>query len=132
MRLANLFVRSLVGLFLPPFCVVDLETSNDFDVSCRRAYDAKQTAYRTWCRARSSNHYIRFVLARAEAQRVYGAARESHNEYIRNTLSTLPVHISGGRHLKARSFVRSRLFRLSGGPEKSLYSSGPGCLRMES
>ena len=27
-----------------------------FDGSCRRAYDAKQTAYRAWCRARSADH----------------------------------------------------------------------------
>ena len=39
-----------------------------------------------WCRARSADHCGRFVLARAEAQRVYGAARESHNERTRNTL----------------------------------------------
>ena len=53
-----------------------------FDASCRRAYKAKQTAYHAWCRARSADHCGRFVLARAEAQMVYGAAKESH----RNTL----------------------------------------------
>ena len=57
-----------------------------FDDSCKRVYDAKQTAYHAWCRARSADHWGRFVLARAEAQRVYGAARESHNERTRNTL----------------------------------------------
>ena len=57
-----------------------------FVASCRRAYDAKQTAYSAWCRARSADHWGRFVLARAEAQRAYGAARESHNEGTRNTL----------------------------------------------
>ena len=59
-----------MGMFLPLFCVIDLETSNG-DASCRIAYDAKQTA----CRASSR-----------EAQRAYGAARESHNERSMNTL----------------------------------------------
>ena len=51
-----------------------------FDASCQRAYDAKQTAYHVWCGARSVDHWGRFMLARAEAQKVYGAARESHNQ----------------------------------------------------
>ena len=59
-----------------------------FDTSSRRAYHAKQTAYRAWCRARNTEHWGKFVLARAEAQRVYGAARESHNERTRNTLKS--------------------------------------------
>ena len=37
-------------------------------------------------RARNTEHWGQFVLARAKAQRVYGAARESHNEGTRNTL----------------------------------------------
>ena len=42
----------------------------------RRTYDAKQIAYRAWCRARNDEHWGHFVLAHAEAQTVYGAARE--------------------------------------------------------
>ena len=38
------------------------------------------------CRARSADHCDLFVLARAEAQRVYGAARESLSERTSNTL----------------------------------------------
>ena len=57
-----------------------------FDASCWRAHDAKRTAYRVWCRACSADHWVRFVLARAQAKRVYSAARESHNERTRNTL----------------------------------------------
>ena len=57
-----------------------------FDANCRRAYDAKQTAYRAWCRARNAEHWGRFLLVRAEAQSAYGAAKESHNELTRNTL----------------------------------------------
>ena len=57
-----------------------------FDASCWRAYDAKQTAYRAWCRSRNEEHFGQFVLALAEAPRGYGAARESHNERTRNTM----------------------------------------------
>ena len=57
-----------------------------FDESCWRSYDANQTAYRTWCRARNAEHLGQFFLARAEAQRVYGAERESYSELTRNTL----------------------------------------------
>ena len=57
-----------------------------FDDSCRRAYDDKQIAYRAWCRARNAEHWGPFVLARAEAQRIYGAERESHNECTRKPL----------------------------------------------
>ena len=46
-----------------------------FDASCRRANDAKQTAYHGWCIARNADHWGQFLLARAEAQKVYGAAR---------------------------------------------------------
>ena len=49
---------------------------NWFDASRQRSYDAEQTAYRG--RARRADHWGRFFfLARAEAQRVYGAARKS-------------------------------------------------------
>ena len=57
-----------------------------FDASCWRVYDAKKTAYHAWCRARSVDHCGRFVLVRAEAQKVYGVAKESCNERTRNTL----------------------------------------------
>ena len=57
-----------------------------FDASCRRAYDATQTAYRAWCRAYNAQYCGQFVLTCAEAQSVYGAARQSLNECTRNTL----------------------------------------------
>ena len=59
----------------------DLKTSNDL---IRRAYDDQQTAYCVFCRARNADHWGRLVLAHAEAQRVYCAARESHNKPTRN------------------------------------------------
>ena len=69
-----------------------------FDASCRRTHDAKQTAYRAWCRARNAEYCRQFVLGRAEAQWVHCAARESHNERTRNTLKLPSSHMSGGRH----------------------------------
>ena len=63
-------------MFLPLFCVVDLETSNGL----------MPAAGELMLRARNAEHCGQFVLARAEAQRVCGAARESHNERTRNTL----------------------------------------------
>ena len=88
MRSTELMVRSF-GKLVPT--TVLRSRSGDkqwFDASCRRAYNRhdKQTAYHAWCTARSADHLGRFVLARAEAQRVYGAARESHNERTRSTL----------------------------------------------
>ena len=56
-----------------------------FDASCWRAYNGKQTAYCAWWRARSADHWGQFVLACAEAQMAYSAAKESHNEWTRNT-----------------------------------------------
>ena len=112
-------MRSLVGMFLLLFCVVDLEKSNAWcDVSCRRAYDAKQTTYHVWFRAPNATHMGQFVLARAEAQRVYGAARESHNEPHRNTLK--------------HSICSDKLWESLTGPifgmEPSIPSTtGPGC-----
>ena len=64
-------------------------TSGDkqwFYASCRRAHDAKQTAYCAWCGARNADHWGRFMLACAQAQRIYCAASKSHNERTRNTL----------------------------------------------
>ena len=44
--------------------------------SCQRVNDAQQTAYCAWYRAHIADHWGRCVLACAEAQRVYDAARE--------------------------------------------------------
>ena len=89
-----------------------------FDASCRRAYDANQTAYRAWCRARRANHWGRFVLARAEAQRVYCVERDSHNERTRNTLKHSTFSHKWLGTLKGSIFsVNIFLFLFSGGPE---------------
>ena len=64
----NAFDRAIVevtGRFVPTTVLCSLSGDKQwFDASCRRAYDAKQTAYRAWCRARSADHCCRFVLAR--------------------------------------------------------------------
>ena len=78
-------MRSLVGMFLPLFCVVDLETSNSLMPAARELM-ILQTAYRAWCRTCNAEFWGQFVLARAAAQRVYGATRELHNERTRNAL----------------------------------------------
>ena len=59
-----------------------------FDSNCRRAYDAKQTAYRAWSRERGADLWNQFVHSRTEAQRVYGVAMASHNERARRTLTS--------------------------------------------
>ena len=69
-----------------------------FDASCRRAYDAKHTAYRAWCSARNAEHRGQFVLARARprwSMVLHDSCIMSAPGILRNTPS---VHISGGRH----------------------------------
>ena len=90
-----------------------------FDARCRRAYDAKQTAYRAWCRARNAENWGQFALARAEAQRVYGAARESHNESTRNTLKDSTYSRKWEETLKGSIF----------GVKPSCYSCSQGARR---
>ena len=52
----------------PLLRLVDLGDKQWFNASCRRAYYAKQTAYRDWCRPRNADHLDQFVLSRAEVQ----------------------------------------------------------------
>ena len=80
-------ICQVIGKYVPTTVLRSRsEDKHWFDASCRSACDAKQTAYRAWCRARNAEHCGQFVLARAEAQWVYGAAWEFHNERTRNTL----------------------------------------------
>ena len=57
-----------------------------FDANCWRTYDAKQNTCCAWCTECNADHSGRFVLARAEAQRVYGATRGSHNGRTMNAM----------------------------------------------
>ena len=98
-------IGEVIGRLVPT--TVLRSTSGDkqwFDASCRRAYDAKQTACRAWCRARNVDNWGRVALARAEAQRVYGAAKESHNEYTRNTLKHSSCSYKSWKTLKGSIF----------------------------
>ena len=79
-------IGDVIGRYVPT--TVLLSTSGDkqrFNACCRRVFDIKPTSYHAWCRARNAEHKGLFVLARAEALRVYGAAKESHNKHTRNT-----------------------------------------------
>ena len=75
-------MRPLVGMFLPLFCVVYLETSNGLMLVAEELMMLNRLLLVMF----NAEHYDQFVLALAEAQRVYGAARESHNESTRNIL----------------------------------------------
>ena len=80
-------IGEVIGRYVPTTVLRSISGDNQwFDSSGQRAYDAKQTAYRARCRTRNAEHWGQFVLARAEAQRVYGAARGSHYERTRITL----------------------------------------------
>ena len=79
-------ISEVVGRYVPTTVLRSKSGDNQwFDASCWRALDAKQTTYHAWCRACNAEHWGQFVFALAVAQRVYGAARESHNERTRNT-----------------------------------------------
>ena len=80
-------IGEVIGRYDPTTFLSNRSGDNQwFDASCQRAYDAKQTVYHAWCRARNAEHRGQFALACAEAQRGYGAASESHNYGARNTL----------------------------------------------
>ena len=86
-----------------------------FDARCWSAYDAKQTSYRTWCRSSNAEHWGQFVLAHAEAQRIHGAERESHNEFTRNTLKHSTCSHRWWETLKGSIFgVKPSIHALSG------------------
>ena len=110
-------IGEVIGSLVNQWPTTVLRRSRDkqwFDTSCRRAYDAKLTTYRAWCRARSGDHWDRFVIARLRPR----GSMVLQRSHIMNTpgilWSTPSLHISGGRHLKDRSLACSRLFLLSG------------------
>ena len=52
-------IGEVIGLYVPT--TVLCSRSGDkkwFDDNCWRAYDAKQTAYRAWCRACNAQHWV--------------------------------------------------------------------------
>ena len=80
-------IGEVIGTYVPTTFLRSISGDKQwFDPSCRTAIDAKQTASRAWCRARSADNWGQFVVARAEAQRVFVSARKSQNERTKNTL----------------------------------------------
>ena len=71
-------------MFLPLFSVADIETRNGLRPASGELLMLSRLLIVP--RAGKADDWGQFVLARAETQRVYGAARESHNERTRNTL----------------------------------------------
>ena len=75
------------GLFQPLFCVVDLAISNGLVPAAGELIMLSRLLMMPGVEhARSADRWLRFVFARPEALRVYGAARESHNERTKNIL----------------------------------------------
>ena len=63
-------IGEVIGRYVPKTVLQSRSGDKQwFEASCQRAYDAKQTAYRAWCRAHNAEHWDQFVLVRAEAQR---------------------------------------------------------------
>ena len=78
-------MRSLVGLFLPLFCIVDLETNNGLMSAAGELLMLNRLLIVP--RVEHADHWGRFVLGRAETQRVDGNTRQSHNECTSNALN---------------------------------------------
>ena len=88
----------LVGMFLPLFFVLDLKTSNGLMPAASEFMMLNRLLIVPGVEHAMRNIGVYLcMLARAEEQKVYGAARETHNERARNTRSTPPVYISGRR-----------------------------------
>ena len=67
----KLLVRSLVGMFLPQFCIVNLEKSNGLIPAAGELMILNRLLIvPAWCTACKAEHWGQFVLARAEVQRV--------------------------------------------------------------
>ena len=79
-------IRVVIGRYVPTTVLrFRFGDKQWFDDSCRRAYDAKETDYRAWCRARNAEDWGQFMLALAKAQRVYRVAKVT-NHLTNNTL----------------------------------------------
>ena len=68
-------MRSLLGMFLPLFCVVDLETSNGLMSAAGEPMMLNRLLIVPGAENAMQNIRVNLVLARTEAQWVYGAAR---------------------------------------------------------
>ena len=87
---------------LLPLFLVDLETSNGLMAAAKELMTLNRLLIVPgWSRERNAEHLGQFELARAEAQRVYGAAKESHNDCTRNTLKRSTLWRNPTCHLVA-------------------------------
>ena len=61
-------IAEVIGRYVPTTVLRSRSGDKQWcDASCQKAYDAKQTAYRVWCRSRNAEHSGQFVLVCAEA-----------------------------------------------------------------
>ena len=97
-------MRSFVPMFLPLFCVIDLETSNGFMRATDELMMLNRLLMVPGVKGCNAEHLGQFVLARPEAQRVYGAARESHNKRTKNTLKRSICSLKWWQTLKGSIF----------------------------
>ena len=105
MCLSELLVRSLAGLFLQLFCLVDLEMSNGLMPAAGELMMLSRLLILP-----GEEHAVQiidvdlcFLVLRPRLSMVL---EESHIMNARRILwSTPPVHIRGGKHLKAWSLV---------------------------
>ena len=79
-------IGEVIGRFVPT--TVLRSRSGDkqwFDANCWRAYDAKHTSYRAWCRTCSADHLgsicALLVVRRRESMVLQGVALSAHQEY---------------------------------------------------
>ena len=113
-------IGEVIGRYIPT--TVFRSGSGDklwLDVSCRRTFDVKQTAYLAWYGARNAEHWGQLILCllllRPRGSMVLQGSRIMSAPGI--FWSTPPVNISLGSHWKAWSLVLNLQFLLSGGPE---------------
>ena len=128
MRSTELLVKSLVGLFLSLFSVVDLETSD----SLMPATGELMMLIRLHIMP-GVEHAVQIIgvnlcvlLHRPRGSKVLQGSHITNEPGI--LWSTPPVHICGGRHLQNRSLVWSHLFLLSGA---RLWFGGGSCQKSD-
>ena len=85
----NNLVLDVITKFIPSRVIkVRSRDKPWFDESCRRAFDAKQTAYRAWCRVRSPLLWNAYVVARDEAGAIFSRSEDDYKYRIKHTLNS--------------------------------------------
>ena len=103
-------------MFLPLFCVVDLETNNSFMPAAAELIMLNRLLIMPGVEHEMLNIWVNLclLLLRPKGSMVLQGSRITSAPGI--LWSTPPVYISGVRHSKARSLMWNLLFRLSVGP----------------